>query len=197
MARTKIQKYDENGNRLQNFDRGKFEIAEPGKCDDLTAVVNIGITALKRDRGRMAAYPDNQAGLDLFISKSIEYLEHVNSINSNPEMEKAVFPDIESWATFLGISRMTLSNYFNERGEDWQSAITEVKEILCACKKQLAFGYRVPPVIAMFDLANNHSYKNTAEFKIAPEAPKEEKREVDIQQIALNMGITLPSEGEG
>ena len=82
--------------------------------------------------------------------------------------------DIESWACFLGITRATIASYERTRGEYWQQFIAVVKNGIAAAKKEAAFHGQLQPMIAVFDLANNHNYKNTNEFKLEVEPKKPE-----------------------
>ena len=89
-------------------------------------------------------------------------------------IEKKVMVDIESWACFLGITRATIASYERTRGEYWQQFIAVVKNGIAAAKKEAAFHGQLQPMIAVFDLANNHNYKNTNEFKLEVEPKKPE-----------------------
>ena len=86
-----------------------------------------------------------------------------------------LIPDVESWATYLGITRKTILNY-EKRGEDWQNAIAFYKGIITACKKQLALAGKMPPVLAIFDLTNNSDYVNASEFRLSAETTPEAKQ---------------------
>lgn len=180
MAKNNIEKY---------ANRGNYEVAVPGKLQDLTAVVDIGIESLKRDRGRIAVYPDDEQGLNDFISKSLEYLQHIRAVNADSSMERVVFPDIESWCAFIGVTRTTIFNYYHSRGDEWKEGIDKIRTIIASAKKQLAFSFKVPPVIAMFDLANNHGYINSSEFKITPVEVKKKEETASIEEMTAAAGL--------
>lgn len=165
-----MAKTDENGLRQQEYSKGQFL---PMESDDLTAVLNLGIQALKR--GASAKYSADEEGYKLFVERSKSYLDYVNGINQNSNIEKKLIVDIESWCVYLGITRETLRNY-DARGEVWHEFISYFKEIIVMCKKQLAFNFRMPPMVHLFDLVNNHGYHNTNEFHITAYAPKEETK---------------------
>lgn len=134
------------------------------ETDNIMAVTAILLTTVKA--GRPAEYPEDEHGLERFKKTTIEYLEHVQEINSGDDVSKKVIPDIESWACYLGITRATLATYARTRGEDWKQFIAVVKNGIAAVKKEAAFHGQLQPMIAVFDMANNHDYKNTNEFKL-------------------------------
>lgn len=142
--------------------------------DNISAVTNILLETIKA--GRPAAYEDSIEGLEAFKKGTVDYLEYVQRTNESG-LEKKVMVDIESWACFLGITRATIATYERTRGEYWQQFIAVVKNGIAAAKKEAAFHGQLQPMIAVFDLANNHNYKNTNEFKLET-VPKEPERKV-------------------
>lgn len=164
--------------------------------DNISAVTNILLETLKA--GRPAAYEDSIEGLEAFKQATISYLEYVQQTNKSG-IEKKVMVDIESWACFLGITRATIVNYERTRDEYWQQFISIVKNGIAAAKKEAAFHGQLQPMIAVFDLANNHNYKNTNEFKLET-VPKEPEKRIlsagELPKLFLenweNKGKTLP-----
>ena len=146
----------------------------PLETDDMTAILDMAIEVSAARMGRPAEYPATAAGLENFIHKTIDYLEHVNAINANPDLESKLIPDIENWAMYLGITRQTVWVY-EQRGGDWGACISYYKNCIAAVKKQLAMNYKIPPVVALFDLTNNHAYVNSNEFKLTTGTPDEDK----------------------
>lgn len=130
--------------------------------NDLDSILNMSITSLKA--GRPPKFPDTPEGLEDFKALSIEYLEFVQKNNENPANENKLIPDVESWAVFLGTTRMTINVYERERSSEWNEFIVFFKGILTSIKKQLAFRQKIPCVLAMFDLCNNSGYLNTNNF---------------------------------
>lgn len=143
------------------------------ESDNVAAVTNILLETVKS--GRPAAYADDIDGLEAFKKSTIDYLEYVQQTNASG-IEKKVMVDIESWACFLGITRATIATYERTRGEYWQQFIAVVKNGIAAAKKEAAFHGQLQPMIAVFDLANNHNYKNTNEFKLETVPKEPEKR---------------------
>lgn len=158
--------------------------------DNISAVTNILLETIKA--GRPAAYEDSIEGLEAFKKGTIDYLEYVQQTNESG-IEKKVMVDIESWACYLGITRATIATYERTRGEYWQQFIAVVKNGIAAAKKEAAFHGQLQPMIAVFDLANNHNYKNTNEFKLET-VPKEPERKVLSADQLIYLGD--PSERE-
>lgn len=175
-----MAKTNDKGLRQQDYAKGEYL---PMENDDLTAVLSLGIQALKR--GAVAKYTADPDGYKRFIERSQEYLDYINAVNQNPDIEKKLIVDIESWCVYCGITRETLRNY-DSRGGAWHDFISYFKEIILSAKKQLAFTYKIPPAFALFDLVNNHQYHNTNEFHISAYVPKEidELSEAELRKRA-------------
>lgn len=135
--------------------------------DNISAVTEILLETAKA--GRPPAYPETDQGLEEFKKNTIAYINHVQAINSGDDVEKKVILDIESWACYTGITRATIATYERTRNEDWKQFIKLIKNGICAVKKEAAFHGQIQPMISVFDLANNHDYKNTNEFKLEVE----------------------------
>lgn len=160
--------------------------------DDLTALVNLGLQSLKRG---VARYPNTQEGLEALRQGILGYFQYINDHNQSTD-EKPVFPDVEGLCMFLRITRKTLSTY-EARGGEWGELIGNAKTVITAVKKQLADTFRIPPILAIFDLCNNAGYVNSSEFRLSPEAPKDDTvpriSEKELKRIA-NSEITIPEE---
>lgn len=133
-------------------------------CNNISAVTQILLNTVKA--GRPPAYKETDQGLEEFRKKTLDYINHVQTINSGDDDSKKVIVDIESWACYLGITRATIATYERSRNSDWKQFIAVVKNGIAAVKKEAAFHGQMQPMIAVFDMANNHDYKNTNEFKL-------------------------------
>jgi len=183
----KIKKRDENGYRILNYAKGDFEVTET--ANDLTAVVDDSIRSLQEVKargGRPAVYAPTKEGLQDFLEDCSEYFRRINSINQNPDMERLVVPDVEGLCAHLQITRQTLHNYAATRSDDWHEAIELVRTCIASAKKQLANTYRIPPVFALFDLVNNHGYRNATEFKLTTE---ETPRQIEETKLANELEV--------
>lgn len=133
-------------------------------ADDLNAVLDMSIRSVTL--GRPAKFPDTEQGFKDFREASISYLEYVRETNNSPDNNNHLIPDVESWATFLGTTRMTILSYEKSRSDQWKEFIGLIKGSITACKKQLAYRQKIPTVLALFDLCNNSGYVNSSEFKL-------------------------------
>ena len=182
-----IKKRDENGYRILDYAKGDFEVTET--ANDLTAVVDDSIRSLQEVKargGRPAVYAPTKEGLQDFLEDCSEYFRRINSINQNPDMERLVVPDVEGLCAHLQITRQTLHNYAATRSDDWHEAIELVRTCIASAKKQLANTYRIPPVFALFDLVNNHGYRNATEFKLTTE---ETPRQIEETKLANELEV--------
>lgn len=151
------------------------KVASGMNGSEINAVLSAGIRSFHKG---FATYPDTQIGLETFRKDTEAYFTYCKEQNelATQNNANAVVPDIESWAAYLGTTRRTILRYEKSRGEEWQQAISAAKEIIIACKKQLAFIGKMPPVLAIFDLTNNGDYVNSNEFKLTTTAPQEPKQ---------------------
>lgn len=138
---------------------------EPIQTGDMTASLTLILDSMKRYGGMPFKYPNTQEGLELFVKTSEDFFRYAAELNAREDVEKKLILDIESWTVYIGISRQTLFEYA-KRGGAWTETINHIKNMINESKKQLALNYKIPPVLYMFDAANNHDYANTSEFKI-------------------------------
>jgi len=158
-----------------------FEVIGDVTGDDLHDLLGMGVDTL-RQYGT-AKYANDDSGFQAFRTRSIAYLDFVKSSNDNGG---SITPTVESWCAFCGISRVTLMKY-ESRSEQWSEFIGYFKNLLMACKLELASKGKMPHVIYIFDATNNGAnYFNTSEFKIttAPEQHKEMPKYEDASAIA-------------
>lgn len=163
-------------------------LCKPLETDDMTAILDVAITVSKARGCKPAIYPATAAGLEAFKEQTINFFEYVDGVNRNPEIERKLIPDIESWALYLGISRQTLWEYQKRNGE-WKTTIEYFKNAIAAIKKQLALCGKIPPMVFVFDSANNHGYVNTSEFKISTNEKTEETKQGNIDEQIRAAGL--------
>lgn len=138
-----------------------FEVVGSVTGDDLNDLLQMATETLRKS-GTCKYEPDD-AGLQRFKDKSIEYLDFLREQNNNGG---SLTPTVESWCAYLGISRVTLMHY-EHRSEDWRTFIAYMKNVLMACKTELASKGKMPPIVFVFDATNNGAeYFNTSEFKL-------------------------------
>lgn len=141
-------------------------------ADDLTTITRLVEDSLKRTKGTQAKYENSEQGLSIFMERATDFFSYINEVNSNPDLEKKLIPDVENLCCYLGITRKTLALY-RKRNEQWEQAIDLVKDGIMACKKQLAQTHRMPPLIYIFDAVNNFGYHNATEFHLKADEPKD------------------------
>lgn len=178
--------------KLQTYNKGSAEMLEP---DDLTALTDLAVTSLKRHKGRIAKYTNDEDGLEKFVQKSAEFFEYCNRINAELEPQKRLIPDVESWCCYLGLTRTAIHEY-SKRSQQWNETIEMIKGAILMGKKQLAMHNRIPSLVFLFDATNNHSYVSTSEFHLKADAPQDgmDTPRIDskvLAQIADN-DIELP-----
>lgn len=161
-----IRKRDERGVRIMGAYAKKYQKSDDciGDMNDLDALLTVSIEQLgERKAGRLSSFPDNQEGMEAFVLATQRYFQYI--ADANKENEEKLIPDIEGWCIFLGITKQTVLNYA-KRSQDWADTIEYIKESILAAKKQLAFRFKIPPVVYLNDVSNNHDYLNTNEFKL-------------------------------
>lgn len=167
-----INKRDEHGVRRMGAYAKKYSKVDtsPGDMADLGALLDVSIEQIgKREIGRPPVYPDSEEGMRNFLDATKKYFEYIRDVNA--ANEEKLIPDIEGWSIFIGITRQTVSVY-SRRNDTWKEMIDYIKDVILAAKKQLAFRFKIPPVVYLNDVSNNHGYLNTSEFKITAEADK-------------------------
>lgn len=167
-----------------------------GECEkatgsDLVAISEMVVNSMRNNGGRPAVYPDTQQGLEAFRQKSLEFFEYIENVNRQGETQKAIIPDIELWAGYMGVTRVTIHSYQTTRGQEWKETIESIKNYICAFKKQLALNFKVPPALAIFDLCNNHHYANTNQFSVQVEAvqTKQQQEQLQLETEIANSGL--------
>ena len=168
----------------QPYKKRSYKDYAPPTASDIEPVLDLAITSLKRNNGRVSKYPADQQGLIVFNQRCLEYFEYIRQQNNNPDLVKKLIPDIEGLTCYIGLTRAGLLYMEQTRTDDWKEAILMVKNAVCSCKKQLALTGQIPPIIAVFDLTNNHSYANTSEFHLVPEANDSRLQSKTLEQIA-------------
>ncbi len=166
MKNDDFSKRDERGVRKMGAYAKKYVKVdeEPGNMADLGALLDVSIEQIgNRKAGRIALYEDSKEGLNAFFEGTKQYFEYIR--DANIKNEEKLIPDIEGWCTFIGCTRQSVLNYA-KRGATWEEAIAYIKDCILASKKQLAYRFKIPPVVYLNDVSNNHGYLNTSEFKI-------------------------------
>lgn len=165
------------------------EISKDLSVDETTAALDMTTTILRNLGGRPFKYANTEEGLQDFIENSLGYFTYLQSANSKLDEKQQIIPDIEGYCLWLGICRSTLKTY-HDRGGEWQRVIDLHKEGIASVKKQLMLKGRIPSVMGIFDLTNNHSYYNTNSFVIENKttADKEDNTN-DLEERIMEAGL--------
>lgn len=193
-----MAKRDEKGVKYLDYSgmkqaSGNYELTT--NMDDISALLDVGIKAVG---GKPAKYPATEEGLQAFrdgIVGFFQYIDQKNSELNGIEGTSRLVPDIEGMCTFLHISKPTFYAY-KERGGEWTSVAELATTTIAAIKKQLSFSYKIPPMLAVFDLCNNHSYLNTNQFIITAQNSAEKQEEVMVDRLEENNLIWDAQKGE-
>lgn len=149
------------------------EIAKDLKLKDTAAALDMVCACMKNTGGRPFKYADTEEGLQSFTETAKAYFTYVQNANNKLDEKSQIIPDVEGLSLYLGIDRSTLFRYQN-RGGEWKSTIDYIKNGIAFVKKELALHGKIPPMMAVFDLVNNHSYYNTNSFILETKTEKEE-----------------------
>ena len=160
------------------------EISKELEPEDSIASLSMANAILKNLGGRPYKYPPTEEGFEQFNINSLGYFDYLEQANSRLESKQQIIPDVEGYCLWLGINRSTLSLYMN-RGNEWEEMITIYKDAIAFCKKQLALRGKIPPVMAIFDLTNNHGYHNANEFKLETVQQNKERPVRDYSTLPL------------
>ena len=169
--------------------KGTKQLCAPLGKTDLNAIVDLAIESCNHRHG-IVIYPETEEGLTAFWERSKDYLRYLADYNStDPEVK--LYPDIESWAMFIGMTRKTLFLYEKERSAEWKDAIGYIKGCIAAAKKQLILSGRVPAVIGIFDLVNNHNYENTNRIQVSRNDEPESKQKSNAELLESLKGAIV------
>lgn len=180
---SKPNKYDQDGNRLQTYKKGHYEVMTA--ADPIADLINLGIKSLG---GRKPTYAPTQEGLQCFREKTLEYFEHLKALNAaREEGEAMLMPDVESWCVYIGITRQTLHTYSRTRDEDWKDFIARTKDLIMSVKKDMAARFKMPPMFFIFDAVNNFGYVNTNQVQLVTDQKAEESAKLEDDVAAAGL----------
>ncbi len=171
--------YSEIFKTQENYKRKRGEgfVTLPMSGDDVSDILQLAMdTAQKQGVTR---YENSERGLEAFRQRSLDYFQYIKEQNETADSEGSarVIPSIESWAVFMGMSRMAILTYEKQRGDAWRDVIAYFKNCIQACRAQLADRGKIPVIAHIFSAVNSLSgYANTSEIKVTAIPEKEEKR---------------------
>lgn len=72
---------------------------------------------------------------------------------------RQIIPDVEGLASFIGVSRSTITAWKNgETNKEFAPVIDRALNDIAMVKKQLAMKNKIPALIYLNDMQNNHGY---------------------------------------
>ena len=146
-----------------------FEVVAPVSGDDISDLLELAVTTA-RQHG-VVRYENSARGLEAFRERTLQYFEYIVQQNEKADAEdtKRLIPSIESWAVFMGCSRMTILTYEKQRSDDWGTFIAWSKNVVQSTRSQLADLGRLPAIPHIFSAVNsNAGYYNTSEIRVKP-----------------------------
>lgn len=162
----------------------------PADLDDMGEVIELGLAAIRENRGRIAKFEDSEMGLERFYQKGLDYFEKINQLNSEKTSEqRLIIPDFEGFCLHVGITRQTLATY-DSRGGLWSDMIGLFKNLITAARKQLCTSYKVPPIWEIFNLVNNSvGYQNTNQITITADESRQRQQDFLMETKLSEAGL--------
>lgn len=148
----------------------KFSKAEPTTSEEMREFYAL---AIKNNNAPKAGTGHCRfANADELREAIIGYWEYLDVL---AQEGKRIVPDLEGLCMFLGISRNTLFTWENTDKNGMRDVISQVKNDIAACKKQLALHGDIVPLFAITDFNNNHGYTQKQEVVVQPVSPLGER----------------------
>lgn len=98
----------------------------------------------------------------------MEYWEYLIKANATGIQ---LIPDVEGMCSFIGISRRTFMSWEVEDYRGFAETVTQAKNDIAACKKQIGMRGGIPPIVLAMDFNNNHGYTQKQEVVVTPNNP--------------------------
>lgn len=171
---------DENGVRIQSYKRFKKNVDyEPITKDEMSAMIGMIKNQSRNNIGRPRKYEDIQE----FLGAIDAFWDY---IDDNNQRGIKLLPDIEGFCAYIGIARVTLSDWERTRNFEFSSTIKELKNQIAFVKKQLALTGKIPPIVFATDFNNNHGYVQNQQPQVVVHTTANEIRSLDdISKLVL------------
>lgn len=185
-----IQHTKKEGVKMPRGTKGYAIAKKAIKPDEIVPSLEFINTINKNLNGRPCIYPNNEAGIESFRTNCVEYFAYLQKANEALEESDMLIADVEGLCAFCGITRYTLANY-RRRNKEWADLIDFFKNQIAFIKKQLSLKGRIPTVLAIFDMVNNHNYLSTNLFQPEDQiatSPKEDE-DFSLEQQIIDSGL--------
>ena len=158
----RIQKYDDSVGKKQNEKTYK-----PLEGTELIATYQLAINNMKRGSNQKKYTTAEQLAQAI-----IEYWEYLmeQNLKGNP-----LSPDVEGMATFIGVTRTTLLKYEKSDTPGFAEIVSQAKNDIASCKKQMGQQGLIPPIVMAMDFNNNHGYTQKQEVAVIANNPLGDK----------------------
>jgi len=156
-------KRDEMGVRQQEykrFEEGKDYL--PVCATEETAIIDV---IIDRFRPGKTAYRKYES-LEDFKMVIVDYFEYIKSNNAQGSK---LIPDITGFTLYAGIDRTTLYDWETRRPGEYTETIRMLKNAIAAYKTQLALQNKIPAVVFIASMNNDHNW--TTKTKVEITAP--------------------------
>ena len=151
---------DSNGVRMQNYRR--FEEGRdymPVCSTEENAIISVVLDRFKPGRITYRKYED----LEEFKQVVVDYFQYIQDNNSQGSK---LIPDITGFCLFAGIHRTTLNDWITRRPGEFAETVLMLKNAIAACKSQLAYQNKIPAVVFIASMNNDHSWTNNAKVEV-------------------------------
>lgn len=156
---------DERGVKIAKYPR-RGRTTPPMDGTELLATYELARRNMQRRAdGTMKPKYETVEELREAIVRYWDYLEDANR-NGTP-----LIPDVEGLATFLDVTRRTLIEWERSDRPGFAETVSQAKNDIAACKKQLGQQGRIPPIVMAMDFNNNHNYTQRQEVVVTPRNP--------------------------
>ena len=180
---------NEQGMRLQVYQRFTEGVHyEPIDQDQMAALLDFCGKCISIHRGMKPQYKY----LDEFLGMCDAYWELMKRYNDDGIK---LIPDVESFCAFSGVDRDTLMSWGNGNSDKEEGFTVAVKtnwNMMAACKKQLAFNGKIPPLVFATDFNNNHGYTQKQETTITVRNPFAST--TDAKELSEKYAATVPDD---
>ena len=183
------EKRDELGVRQQDYKRfveGKDYL--PVCASEEDAIISV---IIDRFRPGKTAYRKYESLAD-FKTVIVDYFEYIKSNNAQGSK---LIPDITGFALYAGIDRTTLYDWETRRPGEYTETIRMLKNAIAAYKTQLAFQNKIPSIVFISSMNNDHNWTTNTKLEITtPSNPLGNK--LSQEDILARLPQDIPIDGD-
>jgi len=153
-------KRDELGVRQQDYKRfkeGKDYL--PVCLSEETAIIEVIIDRFGPGKTAYRKYES----LEDFKTVIVDYFEYIKTNNAQGSK---LIPDITGFTLYAGIDRTTLYDWETRRPGEYTETIRMLKNAIAAYKTQLALQNKIPAVVFIASMNNDHNWTTNTKVEI-------------------------------